>query len=157
MNRLAACTIVGLCISLSACKSADAPPPAPPPPPAPAPAETCVLPTNCLAYAGKITVPRSGIVSPAQQCVVVDTTTQVDWEGATDVKTLRIGWLDKSPDGYCDKPPTAGANCQGKNCDFKPASIPPGTGKFYCLCYETIPTATDGTTTLADPRLIIRR
>ncbi len=166
MNRFAAFVIVGLCISLSGCPRTGVPTPAPPPPPAPTPApppaagQACALPTPCLAYSGKIPVPTSGVVAAAQQCLVVDPkiVSLVEWEGGPGVQKLAIEWLGTSPEGYyCDKPPTPPADCKLKNCTFDPKQIPAGKDEFYCLCYRTVPTATDGTTALADPRLIIRR
>ena len=82
---------------------------------------------------------------------------KVAWEGSSDVKTLVIQWADISLDGYCDNKPTATADCTDKTCNFDFSKLPAKTDELYCLCYGATATAKDGTTSVADPRLIIRR
>jgi hypothetical protein len=115
-----------------------------------------VIPVDCQVYSGKIAVPKDGKVAAAQECVVLDRKTLVEWQGNADVKSLAIEWQDVSVDYYCDAPPKVAPACNGPDCKFDPSTIPAMTVD-YCLCYRVIPTATDGSTTLADPRLIIKR
>jgi hypothetical protein len=116
----------------------------------------CEATAECLPYSGKISVPKDANLPANRQCIILDRKTLAEWQGNADVNALAIQWLAIGGDYYCDPPPKDNPVCLGKNCVFDPATLPAMTVD-YCLCYKLVPTATDGTTTLADPRLIIRR
>ena len=151
MNRLAACAVAWLCISSFACKSADVPPPPPPPPPPP----TVAFPPGCTPIPGPtviIPVDRVASVPPAKECPVLDLDTRVVWQGDNDVTTLLVGWKPKS--AGCDQPPSQKPICTLNGCSFDTSQVV--TKVDLILCYAVGVTDTNDSTTLKDPRLIIR-
>ncbi|MEO8197401.1 MAG: hypothetical protein ABI689_11850 [Thermoanaerobaculia bacterium] len=154
MNRLAACAFVAICISLSACKSAAVPPPAPPPPPAPAPATA--YPPGCVERPGSpvpMSVNKLASVPTADECIVLDKGAVVKWQGDADVKTLLVGWKPKSTG--CDQPPSKNPVCKGNSCSFDTAQV--ATTVNLTLCYGVGAIDINNTSSIKDPRLIIRR
>ncbi len=151
MNRLAACAVVLICVAPLACKSASNPPPAPPPPLAPL---TCDIPPVCQRYTGKIPVSKLATLPAGKECIVVSTkdAAAVVWEGDNDVKTLMIGWNQKSSKYVCD-PQQKAPTCTSKTCTF---DLPLGTGNL-CLCYGVGVVDNNDKSAMNDPRLIIQR
>ena len=145
MNRLAACAVVGICLSSFACKSANVPAP---PPPMPA------FPVDCVERHGAlvpITVNKTAGVAAIDECIVLDKSAVVDWGGNSDVTTLVVGWKVKS--AVCSEPPVASPNCDKKNCQF---ASPNPTGTMQTLCYGMTVITNGRIVPGKDPRLIIR-
>lgn len=146
MNRLAACAVVGICLSSFACKSANVPAP---PPPMPA------FPAGCDERHGvvvPITVNKTAGVAAVDDCIVLDKGAVVDWGGNSEVTTLLVGWKAKST--VCSEPPAAPPACTKKNCQF---TSPNPTGTMLTFCYGmTIIDQNGKIVPGKDPRLIIR-
>ena len=148
MNRLAACAVVGICLSSFACKSASIP--APPPPPTP----TLAFPADCEERHGmlvQIPVDKTASVAAKDQCIVLDKGAVAEWVGANDVKTVLTGWKPKS--SICSEPPIAPPSSAMKNCQF---TAPNPNGTQQTLCYGITVIDSSGKYASKDPRLIIR-
>jgi hypothetical protein len=149
MNRLAASAVAWLCISSFACKSGDVPPPAPPPP------ATQAFPPGCSPiHIPTLIIPVDKLASvpAARECPVLDLDARVVWQGENDVKTLLVGWKPKSAN--CDQPPSQKPICTLNSCSFDTSQLQNKVDLI--LCYAVGVIDVNDSTTLKDPRLIIR-